>query len=283
MTSKHLPIIIIIILFFGLSISNLTLASQFPGAYLGELTWPQAEKKLATTPIVIIPFGAGAKEHGLHLPMNTDQMVMQYLLDKAIEKHDVIITPPILHGWFPAFRDFPGSEVSDPNVFSQYVFQVAESMARQGAKRILFLNTGISKATGLPISIAAREIRAQTGITTLVVSWDDLETAAITPYIQQKSGGHADEVETSIYLFLNPQKVDMSLAQKDYRKGIKKISAGYQPGKFSRDKNNFSFSKTGASGDASIATPQKGEKILSIMTQRWLDILTEFSTVQTSE
>jgi creatinine amidohydrolase/Fe(II)-dependent formamide hydrolase-like protein len=75
----------------------------------------------------------------------------------------------------------------------------------------------------------------------------------------------------------------MSLAQKDYRKGIKKTSGGYQPGIFSRDKNDISFSKTGASGDASIATPQKGEKILSIMTQRWLEILTEFSTVQTSE
>ena len=49
-----------------------------PGVYLGELSWPEAEQRLRQSPIVIIPFAAGAKEHGAHLPMNADQVVMEH-------------------------------------------------------------------------------------------------------------------------------------------------------------------------------------------------------------
>jgi hypothetical protein len=34
--------------------------AQTPGAYLGDLSWPEAERKLAQSPLVILPFGAGA-------------------------------------------------------------------------------------------------------------------------------------------------------------------------------------------------------------------------------
>ena len=49
------------------------------GAFLGDLTWPEAKERLETAPLVIIPFGGGAKEHGPHLPMNADSAVMEYL------------------------------------------------------------------------------------------------------------------------------------------------------------------------------------------------------------
>jgi len=161
---------------FASSLLVTGVAAQSPGAYLGELTWTDAEVRLRESPIVVVPFGGGAKEHGPHLPMNADQKVMEYLCQHAVDSVDVIVAPPILHGWFPAFRGYPGTEVADPDVFEQYVFEVAMSLVRQGAQRIVFLNTGIAMATGLPLSIAAREIRTQTGTPVLVVSWDDLET-----------------------------------------------------------------------------------------------------------
>ena len=83
------------------------------GHYLGRLTWPEAREAFAKTPIVIIPFAAGAKEHGPHLPMNTDQAVMEHLVETALESRNVIVAPPILHGWFPAFREYPGTVVAD--------------------------------------------------------------------------------------------------------------------------------------------------------------------------
>jgi creatinine amidohydrolase len=191
--------------------------AQTPGVYLGDLSWPEAERRLAQSPLVILPFGAGAKEHGPHLPMHADRKVMEYLCQQAVDSLDVLVAPPILHGWFPAFRDYPGTEVRDPEVFTRFVLEVARSLVEKGAQRIVFLNTGITRATGLPIAIAAREIRVEMGTPTLVVSWDDLETDETDVLAEQRMGGHADELETSINLYLQPELVSPDLPPADYR------------------------------------------------------------------
>jgi creatinine amidohydrolase len=188
------------------------------------------------------------------------------------------VAPPILHGWFPAFRDYPGTEVSDPDVFARYVFEVARSLVEHGAQRIVFLNTGIRLATGLPIAIAAREIRVRTGTPTLVVSWDDLETSEIDALQEQLVGGHADEIETSINLVLQPQLVSDDLPPADYGAGRAEDYRGYQPGLFSRDPSDPAYSETGYLGDPSLANVEKGEAALAIMTRQWLAALRGFST-----
>lgn len=250
---------------------------QTPGVYLGDLTWPEAQDKFAAMPVVIIPIAAGAKEHGPHLPMNADQVVMEYLVDAAIESQAVIVVPPILHGWFPAFREFPGTEISEPAVFQDYAFQVGMSLAKHGAQRLIFLNTGISRATGLPISIAAREIRVQAGVPTLVVSWDDLETDAIGKLAEQREGGHGDEIETSINLYLQPELVQMQLAVQDYGDRPAKDYPGYQPGVLSQDPNDPLYSATGIYGDATLATADKGRQALDILVGEWLRAVAGFA------
>ena len=258
---------------------TLFLAWAFNGAqgghYLGDLDWQQAGQ-LIPQQTIIIPFAAGAKEHGPHLPMSTDQIVMEYLLAEAVKNQEVLVAPPILHGWFPAFREYPGTEVADATVFQKYVEGVAESLVRQGAKRVVFLNMGISKATGLPLSIVARDIRSNHDVATLVISWDDLETEEVNPYYQQERGGHADEGETSIMLFLRPDLVNMQRAQKDYRSSLKQ-DIGYTPGKFDVEK------EAGLYGDATLATAEKGERILEIMRKNWLSALQQFETNHTQK
>ncbi len=270
---RAMPIVLLTVPFVMIAVEC---KAQTPGAYLGDLNWPEAERRLAESPLVIVPFGAGAKEHGPHLPMNADRKVMEYLCQQAVDSLEVIVAPPILHGWFPAFRDYPGTEVRDPDVFSRFVFEVARSLVQHGAQRIVFLNTGIMKATGLPIAIAAREIRVQLGTPTLVVSWDDLETAEIDALAEQEAGGHADELETSINLFLQPELVSPDLPPADYR-GTPKDYPGYQAGLFSRDRDDPAYSETGYFGDPSLATAEKGRAALEIMTRQWLRALRGFA------
>ena len=128
-----------VLLFAGILLFTHAIRGQTPGVHLGDLSWPEAERRYTETPIVIVPFGAGAKEHGPHMPMNADRVVMDHPVNAAIESRDVIVAPPILHGWFPAFREFPGTEIADPTVFQDYVFLVGMSLAKQGAQRIVFL------------------------------------------------------------------------------------------------------------------------------------------------
>ena len=252
------------------------LLSADRGAYLGDLTWPEAKERLPQAPIVVVPFGAGAKEHGPHLPMNADFKVLEYLCRKAVESLPVIVAPPIQHGWFPAFRQFPGTEIADANVFEQYVYLVAKSLVSFGAKRIVFLNTGIFRATGLPIAIAAREIRAE-GTPTLLISWDDLENKEYEALQEQRFGGHADDLETSINLYLQPDLVHMDKAVTDYGKEPEKNYPGYKPGMYSTNPKDPSYSITGLTGDPTKASAEKGKKALEILTANWLKALEGFS------
>lgn len=273
---------------FFLVISTLLLStsiaqaqSQSPGVWLGELTWPEAEVRLKEAPIVILPVGAGAKEHGHHLPMNADAVVLDYLAGKAIEAQPVVVAPPILHGWFAAFSQFPGTEVNDPAVFQAYVLQVAESLVRHGAQRIVFLNTGINKASGLPLSIVARQIRSNYGVPTLVLSWDDLETEEVIAYTEQERGGHSDEIETSINLALQPERVKMERARAEFlpERGD---YPGYQAGLFSRDPADPAYNQTGVHGDPTRATAEKGWKTLAIMERELLRALDGFANAPTT-
>ena len=243
--------------------------SAAAGVFLGDLTWQQAAEALPVR-VVVIPFAAGAKEHGPHLPLNTDQVVMDYLLAEAVSERDVVVAPPILHGWFPAFRGYPGTEVSDPAVFIGYVEAVAESLIAHGAKRLVFFNAGIGNATGLPLAIVARDLRADRGVRTLLVSWDDLETDEALALYEQQRGGHADEGETSIMLYLRPDLVDMTKAVKDYRMPPRE-QIGYAPGAFDR------AHEAGQFGDPALASAGKGKRLLTIMRENWLRALDQFA------
>ncbi len=251
-------------------------AAQDRGAWLGDLTWPQAQERLREAPLVIVPFGAGAKEHGPHLPLNSDWRVAEYLCDRAVEALPVVVAPPIQHGWFPAFRDFPGTEVADVQVFQDYVHEVARSLVRHGARRVVFLNTGIAQATGLPISIAARELRVEDGVPVLVVSWGDLEDHRSEALLEQEGGGHADEGETSIHLFLQPERIVTPLPGPAPERSAGPGGPGYRPGLLSRDEGEPGYVPQGYLGNPSLATAEKGRRLLEIMTERWLEALTAF-------
>jgi creatinine amidohydrolase len=256
-------------------------AAQTPGTFLGALTWPEAEVRLREAPLVIVPFGAGAMEHGPHLPMNADAVVMEYLCRQAVDSLPVVVAPPILHGWFPAFREFPGTEVADANVFQEYVYEVAHSLIEAGAQRIVLLNTGISRATGLPISIAARELRVRTGTPVLVLSWDDIEPPEVAELETQLRGGHADELETSIHLYLQPDLVHMDRAEAAEQEVEPRAYPGHQPGLYARDPNDPEYSTTGLTGDPTPATAEKGRRVLELLTREWLRALRGFAGTPT--
>ena len=236
-----------------------SVAAQSLGAYLGDLTWPEAERRLREAPMVILPFGAGAKEHGPHLPLASDRLEMEYFARVAVDSLPVIVAPPILHGWFPAFAEFSGVTIDDPDVFSHYMLEAARSLVRHGARRVVFLNTGVTRSTGIPIALVARTLHAQERVPTLVISSDDLDAPEIKALLSQRAGSHADERETSMILALRPDLVHMDRAVRDYR--IADTSAkypGYRPSDCSRKQGDPDYSATGLSGDPTLATAEKG-------------------------
>jgi len=84
-------------------------------------------------------------------------------------------------------------------------------------------------------------------------------TASLEKDIKQEEGGtHAEEVETSIMLFIAPEVVDMKKAVKDYHPSPK--------GGLTRNPNGEgAYSASGIYGDATLATRKKGEIMVNAM------------------
>lgn len=226
-----------------------------PGVLLEELTWLEAEKLLRPDSVVVIPLGAAAKEHGPHLKLKNDAIIAEYHKDRVLAASNVVVAPTLNYHFYPAFVEYPGSTSLRLETARDLVVDICRSLARFGPKRFYVLNTGVSTARALA---PAAEMLAADGI---VMTYTDLKSiAAVEDKIRKQEGGsHADEIETSMILYMQPSAVDMKKAVKDYRPSV---GTG-----LTRDpaSTTSTYSASGVWGDATLATREKGRIITEAM------------------
>ena len=240
--------------FILLAIAAPTLADEpaIKGVMLGDLTWVEAEKVLGPETVVVIPLGAGSKEHGPHLRLDNDATLADYYLRRVLAQADVVIAPTINYHCYPAFLQYPGSTHLSFETSRDMVVDIARSLARYDVRHIYVLNTGVS--TNGPLRASA-EILAKEGI--LLSFTNVLEAAKEVEerVSEQERGTHADELETSMILYMAPNRVDMSKAVRD--------DNPYKRGGLTRDPNGEGiYSASGVWGDATLATREKGEAVV---------------------
>ena len=74
------------------------------GAFLEDLTWLEAKAWFDRDPVIVIGIGAIAKEHGHHLPLNTDFRLARALVEGVGRALPVLLAPILAFGYYPAFR-----------------------------------------------------------------------------------------------------------------------------------------------------------------------------------
>jgi len=226
-----------------------------PGVLLGELTWLEAERVLGPDTIVVIPLGAASKEHGPHLRLDNDWQLAEYFKRRVLDTSAVVVAPTIGYHHYPAFVEYPGSINLRADVARDLVVDVCASLAAYGPRRFYVLNTGVS--TVPPLRDAAAEL-ASRGIlmefTDLLRTLEPVERTLA----QQRGGTHADELETSMMLYIAPDRVDMSKAVDDWRP---KQGKGFnrEPG------GAGTWSASGVWGDATLATVEKGRVLVEAL------------------
>ena len=222
---------------------------------VSELTWTQVESLIHEDTLAVVPIGAQAKEHGIHLPMNTDYQQVQWLVEQLLDQPGLLIWPVVNYGFYPAFVEFPGSITSSQETFSLLVKEICECIFNTGINRVVLLNSGIS--TIKPLQQLIENDARHTHL--INVYSGDIFKRTVTQLIDQPAGGHADEVETSIMLAINESQVDMAKADGS-------VFACSQPGVLRRhEKNSPNYTPTGACGKPELASHQKGEKLLTAM------------------
>src|SRR5579872_1358092 len=117
------------------------------------LTWPEIEQAFQDNYLVVIPLGAACKEHGYHLPMNTD-LIMAEKLAEHVQQHysNVLIAPPIIDSYFPSFEEYPGSLSLSLQTATELIVQRCLLWYKQGARKFYVINNGVS--TNRPLAAA---------------------------------------------------------------------------------------------------------------------------------
>src|SRR5438128_1200031 len=158
------------------------------GAWLEDLTWPEAKARFEGDAVVIVPIGAAAKAHGPHLPLKTDALTARALAQGLIERLPVVAAPVLGFGFYPAFTGFAGSQHLTAETFKAVVRELIGNFTAHGVRRIALINTGVS--TEKPLD----EVGAETGALALHMR---LMGQGADRLVERKDGGHADERETS--------------------------------------------------------------------------------------
>ncbi|CAN5121479.1 creatininase family protein [soil metagenome] len=266
---RKLPLALIALPLLG-SVGKAQTTSKRTGIRLADLTWVEAERVLDTSTVIVIPLGAESKEHGPQLRLKNDLLLATYFTDRVLRSSNVVVAPVINYSFYPAFVEYAGSTTLRLETARDMIVDICRSLARHGPRRFYILNTGVSTVRALK---PAQDSLLASGIVMRFTNGGRLTDSVEKAVSKQAGGTHADEIETSMLLYMYPQFVDMNKAANDYHPG---------PGALTRDsavavREGKAWSRTGIYGNATLATREKGRRVVEAHV---LDILAEIEALR---
>jgi creatinine amidohydrolase len=107
---------------------------------LTKLRWPDVAALPHDMP-VILPIAA-LEQHGKHLPLFTDSMLLGEVIHRAHERlaDRVLLTPLTWLGNSDHHLDFPGTMSAPPRVYLDLLVRLAETFVDYGFRRMVFVN-----------------------------------------------------------------------------------------------------------------------------------------------
>lgn len=241
------------------------MTTKSPGAFTAHLSWRELERRIDAAAIAVLPIAAACKQHGPHLPMQTDLLQAEWLAGLLVQRANVLVWPTVTYGYYPAFTDYPGSVSLSRETFHRMVREILVGIKRSGVGSLLILNTGIS--TIQPMQDTMDNFSKDWRITLANVYDGPRFRREAEAIEEQTSGGHADELETSIMLAIDPGYVSLGEA---VAWTPPNMATG---GPFSRNQDDPRYSPSGVWGDPTLASAEKGHRLLSAMADDLLALL----------
>lgn len=231
---------------------------------LAELSWPVVADLPRSTPIVI-PVAA-VEQHGRHLPVYTDSMLLGEVVRRTEERlaRQILVAPLLWLGNSHHHLDFGATLSASPRVYLDLLIDLTENFLSQGFTRIVFLNGhGGNITPGKQAIFELRQkYRERSDLLLLFATYWNMTTTPpkMGPEFVQSDVMHACEWETSMILRLTPQLVGPIQDLPD-------VSAAYGFDPAYRGWTTRERTESGHIGDPRHATAEKGE----LLFQRFTD------------
>ncbi|MEW6769560.1 MAG: creatininase family protein [Pseudomonadota bacterium] len=227
--------------------------------FVEHLSWDEVSARIASGASAILPIGAGAKEHGLHLPMNADRIQAEAISEQLADRTDALIWPTLTYGYYPAFVEYAGSCSLSAGTFERIIEELTCALVGYGCRAVFILDTGISTIS--PVQRALARVGGAKHLH-LKIHAGARYRKARGQISEQDYGSHADELETSLMLVLAPEFVDAARAEASPQTA-RNVQGMLSPS----DPLAQNYSRSGSFGDPTIATREKGAILLAAIVE----------------
>lgn len=243
-------------------------------------TWPEMREQIARQPVVVLPVGS-TEDHGHHLPLDVDTFVVSEVCEAAAQRvpDEVLLLPAVPYGFEDHHMDFPGTITIRDEHLLHFVLDITKSVAHHGFRKILMVNGHGSNSPILELAARRTVIETDAHCGLLAGGTPEIENVRESDVLS-----HADEIETSVYLHLNDDAVQMDKATRDEKMPVGRFywrgSLKGKGGAPLKMMDHWSrVSDSGVIGDATVATHEKGERVFNGAAEQLAEIIREFRQI----
>ena len=256
------------------------MTSLLPPRDWTDIRWPEIATAGAARWIAVLPLAA-TEQHGPHLPLGTDVMIAQAYLARVRELLPGNIPATFLPlqpvGISTEHIDYPGTLTLPTEVALKTWTALGESVARAGVKKLVMVTSHGGNSAAM--SLVAQDLRARYGLLAVTTGWFRFgEPEGLFSAQELRHGIHGGAVETSIMLARYPQAVRRD-AIADFRPAGIAMDKDYRwlspqrPAPFAWQAQDLHTS--GAAGDATMASAEKGERMLDHGARAFCELLAD--------
>ncbi len=217
-------------------------------------TWTEAKKNIEQSEGVMITFGS-VEQHGHHLPLGTDTILAQAFAEELCERENLYFYPCITFGQVWSAKDFESTVSISPSCLKEYSLQVVDSVMRVHPKRVFLFS--FHNGNHKVIDDLLRERLDREGPENIYhIKASGIGKNAkdiLTTPMWNGNVWHAGELETSLMLYVAEELVNMQAATVEFPP-VPPLY-GMRPILWK------TFLKSGAFGDTTAATAEKGKEL----------------------
>jgi creatinine amidohydrolase len=254
------------------------MSSILPARDWSNINWADADPAAIARWIAVLPLAA-TEQHGPHLPFATDVMIgeaylarVRALLPDSLPATFLPIQPV---GISTEHIDFKGTLTLSAEAALREWATLGEGVARAGVKKIVIVTSHGGNSAAM--TIVAQDLRAHYGLLAVTTSWSRFGVPeGLFPDDEVRHGVHGGAVETSIMLAKYPEHVRRE-AIADFQSSAIAMEQEYRwlstqrPAPFAWQTQDLHPS--GAVGNATLATAEKGERLIEHGAQRFIELL----------
>lgn len=233
-----------------------------------ELTSNQLKDAVVETGgVCLLPIGC-IERHGAHLPLGTDQIVVDEVARRAAEIEPAVVFASYYLGKIFTARHSPGAIALNRNLLFPVLEAIVEEIARNGFKKILIVNGHGGNTTMLAFFVRTLldTRRDYAAYVTDGYVLDPKDEQRWEEMRETTYGGHGGERETSVVMAVRPDLVatEAITPPKDGQ------PRGAQAGLEGMENPLIWYANhpTHYAGDARAATAEKGEFLVNAFVQR---------------